>query len=175
MPALGGRNTHHQSQGYSQYPVRGGYSIRGYARGGRGAPIHRNRSLVLNGNIAPTSNDSTPGTPVDVNLAPTPGSAWVTKQDRHLQLINTSIYEKDSQKRAKAMEETRQQKLKQRGERERAKFNRHLQRGGHIPTVSRTIDSIRNYEINVQGIRFRVAKNGSKLLKAPGECLIPGS
>jgi len=73
------------------------------------------------------------------------------------------------------MEETRQQKLKQREERERAKFNRHLQRGGYNPTVSRTIDSIRNYEVNIQGIQFRVAKNGSKLLKVPGECLIPGS
>ena len=100
--------------------------------------------------------------------------AYVTKTDRHLQLINTSIFEKDSQNRAKAMEETRKLKLKQRDQRERAKFNKHLQHLGGYNEVSsgvpsRTTDVAGNYEINVQGIRFRVAKHGSKLIKVPGE------
>lgn len=98
--------------------------------------------------------------------------AWVTKTDRHLQLINASIFQKDSQQRAKAMEETRQQKLRHRDEREKAKFNKHLHReggNGHNGSSSHTNGTTGSYEINVQGIRFRVAKNGSKLVKVPGE------
>jgi hypothetical protein len=98
------------------------------------------------------------------------GSAWVTKQDRHLQLINTSIFEKDSQKRAKAIEQTRQQKLKQRDEREKARFVRHLQRGGsHNTAPIPTTGTPGNQELEVNGIRFRVTQGGSKLVKVPGE------
>jgi hypothetical protein len=117
-------------------------------------------------------NSETPSS----NRAVTQG--WVTKTDRHLQLINASIFEKDSQLRAKAMEETRKQKLRQRDERERARFNKHLFRmRGNINNASgaqlRSADSAENYEISVQGIRFRVLKNGSKLVKIPGENIRP--
>ena len=76
------------------------------------------------------------------------------------------------------MEETRKQKLRQRDERERARFNKHLYRmGGNITNASgvqlRSTDSAENYEISVQGIRFRIAKNGSKLVKVPGENIQP--
>jgi hypothetical protein len=70
------------------------------------------------------------------------------------------------------MEETRKQKLLQRDSREKTKFTNHLQRlavnsNGALGTQSHAATS--NYEINVQGIQFRVAKNGSKLVKVPGE------
>ncbi len=98
------------------------------------------------------------------------GTAWVTKQDRHLQLINTSIFEKDSQKRAKAIEQTRQQKLKQRDERETAKLMRYLQRGNNINGTSMGATGVTNNNIlDVNGIRFRVTHGGSKLVKVPGE------
>jgi hypothetical protein len=102
----------------------------------------------------------------------TAGSAWVTKQDRHLQLINTSIFEQESQKRVKAIEQTRQQKLKQRDEREKARFVKHLQRSGgsnYNGSVARATGMLGNHEVDVNGIRFRVAQNGSKLVKVPGE------
>jgi hypothetical protein len=132
---------------------------------------------VLNGNNtskAPTNelipNDETASLAAvnNTNTEPT----WVTKTDRHLQLINASIFQKDSQQRAKAMEETRQQKLRHRDEREKAKFNKHLHReggNGYSGSSSHTNSTTGSYEINVQGIRFRVAKNGSKLVKVPGE------
>jgi hypothetical protein len=76
------------------------------------------------------------------------------------------------------MEETRKQKLRQRDERERARFNKHLYHmRGNINNASsvqlRSADSAENYEISVQGIRFRVAKNGSKLIKVSGESIRP--
>lgn len=137
-------------------PNRGGYPSRGY-RGGRPAPVHRNRTLVLNGNATSENNPPPQNTE---NVKPSSGPAWVTKKDRHLQLINTNIYEQESQSRAKAMEESRKQKLLQRDAREKTKFNKHLQ---HLAV------NAANYEINVQGIQFRVANNGSKLVKVPGE------
>ena len=153
-------------------PNRGGYSSRGHR--GRGAgPVHRNRTLVLNASSTSTSEDS--ATPQNAeNANPKTGPAWVTKKDRHLQLINTNIFEKDSQIRAKAMEETRKQKLIQRDAREKSKFSKHLQRlavnsYGATGPQSYSATTAANYEINVQGIQFRVAKNGSKLVKVPGE------
>jgi hypothetical protein len=87
-------------------------------------------------------------------------------------LINTSIYEKDSQNRAKAMEETRKQKLKQRDEREKAKLHKHIQRLGGSNSMtgpSLSTQAAGNHELDVQGIRFRVTNNGSKLVKVPGK------
>jgi hypothetical protein len=134
--------------------------------------------LVLNGgtstppNSAAAESSGENSESATWNRAATQG--WVSKTDRHLQLINASIFENHSQNRAKAMEETRKQKLRQRNEREKARFNKHLyQTRGTIDNTAggqpRPADSAENYEISVQGIRFRVAKNGSKLIKVPGE------
>jgi len=153
-------------------PNRGGYSSRGH-RGGRPGPVHRNRTLVLNGNSTPSSEVADTSENLE-NSNPKNGPAWITKKDRHLQLINTNVFEKDTQIRAKAMEETRKQKLLQRNAREKTKFSNHLQRlavnsYGVVDPHSRAVAATNNYEINVQGIQFRVAKNGSKLVKVPGE------
>ncbi|KAH8820403.1 hypothetical protein F5884DRAFT_866140 [Xylogone sp. PMI_703] len=160
---------------------RGSYSARGYQRGGRPSQIHRNKTLVLNGNNANSSTSDPAGqvpenADADTDQSKTQSPAWVSKTDRHLQLINTAVFEKNSQHRVKAIEETRMQKLKQRDERERARLNRHLQRvGSNVVTsgnvTSRPSDIPGVYEIDIQGIRFRVAKNGSKLVKVSGEKL----
>ncbi|KAG0647910.1 hypothetical protein D0Z07_5643 [Hyphodiscus hymeniophilus] len=151
---------------------RGAYPSRGFARGGRQAPIHRHRTLVLSGNTPASATLSENASPAGDDGTTTTASApgWVAKTGRHLQLINTSIYEKDTQTRAKAMEETRKQKLKQRDDREKAKLHKHIQRlaAGNIGATGAT-PTAANYEIEVQGIRFRVTKNGSKLAKVPGE------
>lgn len=163
-------------KGYQQStawrPVRGGYSSRRYSRAGRILPVHRNRTLVLNGKTPTEGPDASVSNDKENSSlsANNTGTAWVTKQDRHLQLINTSIFEKDSQKRAKAIEQTRQQKLKQRDERETAKLIRHLQRGNNIHGTSMGATGVINNNIlDVNGIRFRVTHGGSKLVKVPGE------
>lgn len=133
---------------------------------------------MLNGSTPSTSESADRTSKSDENENPSVKTtpAWVTKTDRHIQLINTSIFEKDTKSRAKAMEETRKLKVKERDQRERAKFSKHLQHlGGNNMVDSgapfRSADMAGNYEISVQGIRFRVAKNGSKLVKVPGENL----
>jgi len=150
-------------------PARGGYSSRGYSRAGRTLPVHRNRTLVLNGKTPTQGSDASMSNDKENPSASANNTdtAWVTKQDRHLQLINTSIFEKDSQKRAKAIEQTRQQKLKQRDERETAKLIRHLQRGNNINGTS--VGVTNNNILDVNGIRFRVTHGGSKLVKVPGD------
>jgi hypothetical protein len=153
-------------------PTRGAYRGRGYHRGGKAPALHRNKTLILNG---ATPNSDRISTPPDEPSTAAP-SAWVTKTDRHLQLINPAIYEKQSQERTKAMEETRKLKLKQRDEKERRKLSKHMQRmigyTGSNPTMK--TQGIPSYEITVHGIRFRVMKNGSKLMKVSGENLSQG-
>ncbi|KAI9647316.1 hypothetical protein NHQ30_003701 [Ciborinia camelliae] len=152
---------------------RGGHSVRGF-RGGRGGGggIVRHRTLVLNGGTSapPSQPDSSNATPSADENERSSSAGYITKTDRHLQLINKSYFEKDSQIRAKAIEETRKQKLKQRDERERLKLSRHLQRlGASSDSSMMKTTGTSNYEVIVNGIRFMVAKNGSKLVKAPGE------
>ncbi|KAH8786598.1 hypothetical protein BGZ57DRAFT_881526 [Hyaloscypha finlandica] len=161
----------YQQPSTSWRPSRGGYPSRGYLRGGQTPQVHRNRTLVLNGNTPAAGADASASNETDRPSASdsNSGAAWVTKQDRHLQLINTSIFEKDSQKRAKAIEQTRQQKLKQRDEREKARIVQHLQRGNYNGPSTRATGTTANNELDVNGIRFRVVQGGSKLVKVPGD------
>lgn len=97
----------------------------------------------------------------------------MTKSDRHLQLINSSIYEKDAQTRTRAIEQTRRQKLAKKDAIERAKLRKHMHRMADGDGSANPQGSANKYEITFQGINFIVAKNGSKLVKAPGKCLTP--
>ncbi|KAI1476369.1 hypothetical protein F4774DRAFT_393338 [Daldinia eschscholtzii] len=151
------------------YP-RGGY------RGGRGRPLptYRNKTLVLNGQSRPAADNSDS---TNENLDPASPS-WVTKTDRHLQLINTSVYEKESQQRASAIEQTYRQKQLQRNNREKATFmNNVLQSGASGKSIGlpNTSASASPYEVVVDGIRFRVVQQGSKLVKAPDDVNPPSA
>ncbi|KAL1841207.1 hypothetical protein VTJ49DRAFT_7328 [Mycothermus thermophilus] len=144
---------------------RGGYSH----RGGRGrTPLFRNRTLILNGGTPQTPpGDADSGTASDAST-----SSWVTKHDRHLQLINSSVYQKDAQARTAAIEQSRRQKFAQRDKQERAKLISHLNRmaaGGAFGAANPRTAAPAKYEIAIQGIRFIVAKNGSKLVKVPDD------
>ncbi|KAK3694746.1 hypothetical protein B0T22DRAFT_80478 [Podospora appendiculata] len=144
---------------------RGGYTSR--AHHGVRMPVHRHRTLILNGAAQQTgSSDVDPGTVSD-----TSSSSWVTKNDRHLQLINSSVYERDAQARTRAIEQTRRQKQALRDERERTKLLNHINRTANNAEAGSAdhLASAGRYEVTVQGIRFAVAKNGSKLVKVPGD------
>ena len=147
---------------------RGGFPHRGGHSGAR-MPVYRNRTLVLNGGSQQTpSGDADSGATSDASA-----SSWVTKTDRHMQLINSTVYKKDAQARTVAMEQTRRQKLALRDKQERAKLISHLNRMansggfGAFGTANQQAPADK-YEIAVQGVRFVVAKNGSKLVKVPG-------
>ncbi|KAK8203858.1 CCCH zinc finger protein [Phyllosticta capitalensis] len=144
---------------------------------GRGGKVFNNRTLVLNSS-GPRAQSSAPSTPnattPNAEATPSPradGNGWVVKRDRHMQLINPAIYDKVSQQRAKDMEQTAEQRRQQRSLRERAKLNKHFQAsampvttnaGIHTQTPSTASQS---YEIDVEGVRFRVADGGSKLIR----------
>jgi hypothetical protein len=87
-----------------------------------------------------------------------------------LQLINSDVYKKDAQARTVALEQSRRQKIALRDRQERAKLISHLNRmvnSGGFGAANQQAAADK-YEIAVQGVRFVVAKNGSKLVKVPG-------
>ncbi len=139
------------------YPTRGGYRV------GR-QPAHHHRTLHLNNQRA--SSESTPSTPG----ASTESQGWVSKTDRHKQLINANVYEKQAQTRAKAMEETRQRKLKQQRGGEKSRFDdflRHQSAAAGSVANGHANDNIQ--EILVEGVRFVVTDGGKKLRRAAGK------
>ncbi|KAH8203592.1 hypothetical protein TruAng_002225 [Truncatella angustata] len=156
------KNQHSQPPAYS----RGIYRTAPYSRGYRGArshaPTYRNKTLVLNGQARP---DAT-ATHTDANSS---GAAWVSRTDRHLQLINSSVFEKDSQARASAMEETQRLKHLKKEQMEKNRFLHYVrQNASSIPSaVAAPNAAASKYEITVEGIRFQITKQGSKLVRAP--------
>ncbi|TQS32904.1 hypothetical protein Golomagni_06767, partial [Golovinomyces magnicellulatus] len=139
-----------------------GYSSagRGY-RVGRPPAAHHHRTLHLNQpNSQSSSAASTPGPSGD-------NSGWVSRTDRHRQLINANVYEQKSQSRAKAIEETRQKKLKDRKNKEKSRFNSYLQQ--QIQTAEGVDADPNNNEITIEGIRFSVQNGGKKLIRQTGE------
>lgn len=139
----------HQRGGYPYPPTRGHFT----------KPVHRHRTLVLNG----ASQQGKAGQPSSGATSDSSTSSWVAKNDRHRQIINSSIYQKEAQARTRAIEQTLRQKQQQRDDLERTKLINHLHRAGN-----RSAAMPNQYELTVQGIRFAVTKNGSKLVKIPG-------
>lgn len=152
---------------------------RGRGRAGRiVANPHRNRTLVLNNKpevLLPgaeeLSPDSTPSGAKAVQsedeetILLQSTNRWVTKRDRHMQLINSSVYDKETQARNKAIEETRRQKALQKDQREKQKIERHLNtftsRAGQTTNVVR--------EVSINGLRFHVVDGRSKLVRIRSE------
>ncbi|KAK0716992.1 hypothetical protein B0T26DRAFT_740578 [Lasiosphaeria miniovina] len=169
-PVHGARPQRNHSFGASGSWHRGGHPYRSHYSP-RVQPVHRHRSLVLN-NTSQSSN-ANPGDAESATASDASSPSWVTKTDRHLQLINTSIYEKETQARTRAIEQTRRQKQTARDERERTKLIKHLHRMANVVSTGSGQASEQapagKYELAVQGIRFLVAKNGSKLVKVPGD------
>ncbi|CVK95260.1 related to YTH1 Protein of the 3` processing complex [Fusarium proliferatum ET1] len=145
---------HHRQNSYrhasSPYPAR-------HNRIGRHPTAHHHRTLHLNGDNSAASRSASSG-------AETP-PGWVSRTDRHRQLINANVYEKETQNRAKAIEETRQRKINGRRQREKAQFNEFLK---HQATTSsaQTNPADRNV-LTIDGVQFRVMDGGKKLVKIP--------
>ncbi|KAJ5157793.1 uncharacterized protein N7482_008893 [Penicillium canariense] len=167
---------HQPSSHQSQYVSRHTHSHPGwapYSRGsGRGRHVapHRNRTLVLNNGTsgASNSNTSSPG-PLSDNDSEarqsTPSSGWVAKRDRHMQLINSAVYDKEKQARARAMEETRKVKALRRAEREQTKVLRYAQAAGVGASVSTTAQPAAAHQILVNDVPFKITHGGSKLVR----------
>lgn len=86
-----------------------------------------------------------------------------------MQLINTSIFDQESQARTKAMEESRKLKAEKRAGREQAKVMRHAQFVGSSGVGRENVPPATSQQIVVHGIPFQVAKGGSKLIRLTSE------
>ncbi|KAL2798075.1 hypothetical protein BJX66DRAFT_296364 [Aspergillus keveii] len=143
---------------------------------GRGRPVapHRHRTLVLNNSATPGSQGSTPDSMAidheESSRSATP-NAWVTKHARHMQLINSAVYDKEAQKRVKALEETRKARTHKKAQIEQAKVLRFAQGAGTqytmgpIPQVTAAGESSGEYQIFLNDIPFRVSRGGGKLIR----------
>ncbi|SPB49149.1 unnamed protein product [Aspergillus niger] len=172
---------HHVSR-HVPYRGRGWAPYRGrhYARGRHVAP-HRHRTLILNNATSGTPGSATPagtGTDTDGEARSATPNEWVVKRDRHMQLINTSIYDKETQARTKAMEESRQAKAQKRAQVEQARVLNYAQGVGRVhptgfaaPQVS-TADPSAEYQVFVNDIPFRVSRGGGKLIRVSGACAV---
>ncbi|KAM3491876.1 hypothetical protein MY3957_004817 [Beauveria namnaoensis] len=167
ISALAGQINRHKNQQAGFQPSHSSRSLRQQApryRGtsyrGRGyrighPPVHRHRTLNLNAHAS--SSESSPSTPVSTS----DNAQWVSKTDRHKQLINANIYQQQAQSRAQAIEETRKRKLTRQHNSERARFNNFIQQS--------QVSSIQNHEqleIMIDSIRFLVRDGGKKLVRA---------
>ncbi|KAH7060833.1 CCCH zinc finger protein [Macrophomina phaseolina] len=192
IAALAGRiNVHKQQQQQpEQYQPAPQYG-RGRGRGGwapyrgtpYGAPRGRggkvfNRTLVLNNTNRASNNhpaaSASQNNELSANGSPAPSPqtndapGWVVKRDRHMQLINPAIYDQVAQQRAKAIEQTTEQRRQQRSMKEKAKLNKHfhaMQLHGQASPGVQISNSPQSYEIELDNIRFRVADGGSKLVR----------
>lgn len=133
---------------------------------------HRNRTLVINNKSGALPTTQMPTEDIkseaeDGNDTTNTANGWVTKRDRHMQLINTSIYDKETQVRNKAIEDTRKQKALRRDHQEKQKIERHLTAVTPHPSYGAAKTSV--HEITLNGLRFQVIDGGSKLARIRGE------
>lgn len=160
---------------------------RGRGRAGRVLPPpRRNRTLILNNpsdskvtNSSPSLNDRSAAVEKGGGDQSQPGSqpgsaqGWIAKHDRHRQLINPAIYEREMLARTRDLETTRQLKAAQKDEREKAKIQRHLEslsrgtQAGRSTTGSLGERAVA-HQLNIHGVPFRVTNSGSRLVRAMG-------
>ncbi|GKT42006.1 zinc finger MIZ domain-containing protein 2 [Colletotrichum spaethianum] len=133
----------------------------------RGPSGFRHRSLVLNngGTQTPPSDSPTPEASGPANSS----GAWISKNTRgQRSLINSAVYEKNNEAHVKAIEASRQQKNRQQDVREQSQLANHFHRYGgqaRVPPTPTNPTATGNHEVEIHGIRFRVAHSGSKLIK----------
>lgn len=84
-----------------------------------------------------------------------------------MQLINTNIFDKETQARTKAMAETRRERALKRDQREKRRLEQHLQTRYATPQSSTAAAMI--HEITIDGLRFQVLNRGSRLMRIRGE------
>jgi hypothetical protein len=99
-----------------------------------------------------------------VDVARVGSNGWVSKRDRHMQLINASVYERDADKRIKAIEQTRLSKTVERNAIEIKKVGDHL----GFSAYSSSASGQHNLEVEIEGVVFQVSHGGSKLVRSKG-------
>ncbi|KAL8993120.1 MAG: hypothetical protein Q9169_006587 [Polycauliona sp. 2 TL-2023] len=143
----------------------------------RGAyrPYSRNRSLVVNNGTVSRPSPSSSESPVSASTSESPQTApaYVTTTGRHKQYINAAVLSKVTEQRKRAIEETQQQKAQNRNQWERQRMHQYVMAldAEQNQSVAQESPSRRGtvHEINIDGLRFQVLKDGAKLVRIFGE------
>jgi hypothetical protein len=137
------------------------YRSRG-SRYGRTPITHHHRTLHLNSSVASSDAKSAGSEAVS-------SAGWVSRTDRHRQLINANVFERETRNRAQAIEHTRTAKLREKRQQEKARLKEFLGHQAHASsaTANSKVPTGRN-EITLDGIRFTVMDGGKKLSRVNG-------
>ncbi|MCJ1386623.1 hypothetical protein MMC17_009749 [Xylographa soralifera] len=152
---------------------------------------HHHRSLVLNNPVPishspvalfPPLSNVKRDIPLDesdtVESQPRTSATWISKRDRHMQLINSLVYDKETNLRQQAIDKTRHEKASRRNQREMVKMGKHLQRIADNTAPTAVQHSARGntpvYEVHISGLKFQVLEGGSKLRRDLGNTGLAG-
>lgn len=134
---------------------------------------HRNRTLVLNKSKSHSQvyndfGEVSTGSTANTFKSENDDYKWVTKNDRHRQLIASSVFDKETQLRKLALDETRRQKVLQRDQWEKSTLEKHLRgldaaAAAQSSTASSYDATSTIHRININGLSFEVVNGGSKL------------
>jgi hypothetical protein len=161
QPIDNSNNTHLRGGNTHWTPYRGTpYGVPTGRGGGRHQQPHRNRTLVLNASSGDQNVASNVASvPSSDRTAQTGGSlGWVTRHDRHNQLINTAVFDQKNQERIEAIRQTTERKRLARDAREKSKITSHL---ASLQRQSNTA----SLEVEIDHQKFRVTDDGSKLIR----------
>ncbi|MCJ1466108.1 hypothetical protein MMC07_004727 [Pseudocyphellaria aurata] len=163
--AIASKSTSWKSSRSAPYP-------RLHATGAKSAVNpHRNRTLVLNKSKNHSQACVDPGEEsASIARISEPEDhhyKWVSKNDRHRQLIASSVFDKETQIRKQAMDETRRRKILQRDQWEKLKLEKHLRAldstAAESSAAPLTVVTSTVHRININGLVFEVVNGGSKL------------
>lgn len=153
----------HGSRAPSRYSGRGGRQ-RLYPRSSH---PYRNRSLVVKQSSSRAETMDTDQADQQDGMLEEEArhtTNWIKKLDRHAQLINSSVYDKQATQRAKAIEQTRQEQSSRKDQQERKQIGQHLKKMASKTHPAVATDSP-SYRISIEGSQFQVCNGGSKLLR----------
>ncbi|WPG97981.1 CCCH zinc finger protein [Acrodontium crateriforme] len=137
-----------------------------YHHGGRHSyPMHRNRTLVLNGqnqtSPPPTPPTTEPFVPSisGTNTPKDSSTVLVSMRGINKQLMNKDTYEREAKQKLERKEATRTARRQLKNREEQSKLVHHVN----------TASSPGNRILEVEGIRFQLQDDGSKLVRVAGE------
>lgn len=123
------------------------------------APTHaRHRTLVLNHTPSSANNGSKNDSQKE------PSDRWVVRRDRHMQIINSGIYEHEAQARTKAVEASRAKKAKDRNMQEKQRLQDFLAESRE--PAARAAPS---HCLTLDGLSYEFQHNGEKLTRIYGD------
>jgi hypothetical protein len=128
-------------------------------RGGRGGFQHTNRTLVLNATPTTASPASEPATPNNETTSTpnaVPEAFVATRRPGRNQLINRDTYDREQKQKQDHHDRTRVVKRQKIDRDEKSRLSQYTSRQGHR-------------EVILEGIRFQLREDGTKLIRVSGK------